>query len=138
MPGVPIRVLSGLQEAEYSAEGVLCGIPTADGILADIGGGSLEVVRLTAGTRGAVADPAAGGDPAGRALRQRPGPRPRHRRGGHGGGALAGRGRPAPTCIWSAAPGARWPASTWRRPAIRCRWCTTTRSAARRRATWPG
>jgi exopolyphosphatase / guanosine-5'-triphosphate,3'-diphosphate pyrophosphatase len=53
MPGVAIRVLSGLQEAEYSAEGVLCGIPTADGILADIGGGSLEVVRLAAGTRGA-------------------------------------------------------------------------------------
>jgi len=52
MPGVSIRVLSGLQEAEYSAEGVLCGIPTADGILADIGGGSLEVVRLAAGTRG--------------------------------------------------------------------------------------
>jgi exopolyphosphatase/guanosine-5'-triphosphate,3'-diphosphate pyrophosphatase len=48
---VPIRVLSGLEEAEYSAEGVLCGIPTADGILADIGGGSLEVVRLAAGTR---------------------------------------------------------------------------------------
>ena len=52
MPGVPIRILSGVQEAEYSAEGVLCGIPTADGILADIGGGSLEVVRLDRGTRG--------------------------------------------------------------------------------------
>jgi len=52
MPGVSIRVLSGLQEAEYSAEGVLCGIPTANGILADIGGGSLEVVRLDNGTRG--------------------------------------------------------------------------------------
>jgi exopolyphosphatase/guanosine-5'-triphosphate,3'-diphosphate pyrophosphatase len=52
MPGVPIRVLSGLQEAEYSAEGVLCGIPTADGILADIGGGSLELVRLDRGKRG--------------------------------------------------------------------------------------
>jgi exopolyphosphatase/guanosine-5'-triphosphate,3'-diphosphate pyrophosphatase len=52
MPGVPIRILSGLQEAEYSAEGVLCGIPTANGILADIGGGSLEVVRLAAGKRG--------------------------------------------------------------------------------------
>jgi exopolyphosphatase/guanosine-5'-triphosphate,3'-diphosphate pyrophosphatase len=51
MPGVPIRVLSGIEEAEYSAEGVLCGIPTADGILADIGGGSLEVVRLAAGKR---------------------------------------------------------------------------------------
>jgi exopolyphosphatase/guanosine-5'-triphosphate,3'-diphosphate pyrophosphatase len=52
MIGVPIRVLSGLEEAEYSALGVLCGIPTADGILADIGGGSLEMVRLDCGTRG--------------------------------------------------------------------------------------
>jgi exopolyphosphatase/guanosine-5'-triphosphate,3'-diphosphate pyrophosphatase len=52
MPDVPIRVLSGLQEAEYSAMGVLCGIPTADGILADIGGGSLELVRLDRGARG--------------------------------------------------------------------------------------
>ena len=49
MPGVPIRVLPGEQEAELSAEGVLCGNPTADGILADIGGGSLELVRLAAG-----------------------------------------------------------------------------------------
>ena len=52
MPEVPIRILSGAEEAEYSADGVLCGIPDADGILADIGGGSLEVVRLTAGVRG--------------------------------------------------------------------------------------
>lgn len=73
MPDVPIRILSGLHEAEYSAMGVLCGIPTADGILADIGGGSLEVVRLDHGTRGAshtfslgairLAE-RAGGDPA--------------------------------------------------------------------------
>jgi exopolyphosphatase/guanosine-5'-triphosphate,3'-diphosphate pyrophosphatase len=52
LPGVTIRVLSGLQEAEYSAMGVLCGIPTADGVLADIGGGSLELVRLDRGVRG--------------------------------------------------------------------------------------
>jgi exopolyphosphatase/guanosine-5'-triphosphate,3'-diphosphate pyrophosphatase len=52
MPEVPIRVLSGLQEAEYSALGVVCGIPTADGILADIGGGSLELVRLDRGVPG--------------------------------------------------------------------------------------
>ena len=49
MPGVPIRVLSGEQEAAMSCAGVLCGIPEADGILADIGGGSLEVVRVGAG-----------------------------------------------------------------------------------------
>src|SRR6476646_12238320 len=52
LPGVPIRILSGVQEAEFSAMGVLCGIPTADGILADIGGGSLELVRLDRGARG--------------------------------------------------------------------------------------
>jgi exopolyphosphatase/guanosine-5'-triphosphate,3'-diphosphate pyrophosphatase len=73
LQGVPIHVLSGLEEAEYSAMGVLCGIPAADGVLADIGGGSLEVVRLDRGTRG-VSDTLslgairlsdrAGGDPA--------------------------------------------------------------------------
>lgn len=52
MPGVPIHILSGTEEAAYSADGMLCGIPSADGVLADIGGGSLEVVRLVDGTRG--------------------------------------------------------------------------------------
>jgi len=52
MPHVPITVVSGQQEAELSAAGVLCGIPDADGVLADIGGGSMEVVRLLAGQRG--------------------------------------------------------------------------------------
>ncbi len=52
MPGVPIRILTGEQEADYAAAGLLCGIPSADGILADIGGGSLEVVRLDNGQRG--------------------------------------------------------------------------------------
>ncbi len=54
LPGVPIRILSGAEEAEFSARGVLCGIPDADGILADIGGGSVEVVRLCEGVRGAA------------------------------------------------------------------------------------
>jgi exopolyphosphatase/guanosine-5'-triphosphate,3'-diphosphate pyrophosphatase len=48
-PDVPIRILPGQQEAALSAAGLLCGIPQADGILADIGGGSLELVRLQAG-----------------------------------------------------------------------------------------
>jgi len=52
MPGVTIRILSGVEEAEFSADGMVCGIPSADGILADIGGGSLEVIRLVGGTRG--------------------------------------------------------------------------------------
>ena len=52
LPGVVIHILSGPQEANFSAAGVLCGIPAADGILADIGGGSLELVRLRDGVRG--------------------------------------------------------------------------------------
>ncbi len=46
MPGVPIRILSGEEEAALSTAGVLCGIPEARGLIADIGGGSLELVRL--------------------------------------------------------------------------------------------
>jgi exopolyphosphatase/guanosine-5'-triphosphate,3'-diphosphate pyrophosphatase len=53
MPGVPIHILSGQEEAAYSTDGVLCGMPGAHGVLADIGGGSLEVVRLITGRRGA-------------------------------------------------------------------------------------
>jgi exopolyphosphatase/guanosine-5'-triphosphate,3'-diphosphate pyrophosphatase len=49
LPGVPLRVLSGEEEAALSAEGVLAGIPHADGLLADIGGGSLELVTLRQG-----------------------------------------------------------------------------------------
>ena len=49
MGGTRVRVLSGAEEAALSADGVLCGIPGADGLLADIGGGSLELVRLDAG-----------------------------------------------------------------------------------------
>ena len=55
MPGVPIRILSGEEEAALSAEGVLCGIPAADGVLADVGGGSLELVRLDHGRAGEAA-----------------------------------------------------------------------------------
>jgi exopolyphosphatase/guanosine-5'-triphosphate,3'-diphosphate pyrophosphatase len=49
LPDVTVRVLSGAEEACFSAAGLLCGIPNADGILTDIGGGSLEVVRLQGG-----------------------------------------------------------------------------------------
>ncbi|WP_323991161.1 Ppx/GppA family phosphatase [Nguyenibacter sp. L1] len=51
MPGVPIRVLSGEEEADYSATGVLAGLPEADGLVADIGGGSLELIRLSGGQK---------------------------------------------------------------------------------------
>jgi len=47
--GLEIRVLSGKQEAKRSALGVLCGIPDADGMVADLGGGSVELVDVKNG-----------------------------------------------------------------------------------------
>jgi exopolyphosphatase/guanosine-5'-triphosphate,3'-diphosphate pyrophosphatase len=41
-----IRVLSGRQEAHYSALGVICGFHPANGIAGDLGGGSLELVDV--------------------------------------------------------------------------------------------
>lgn len=49
-PALPIRVLDGDEEARISAEGVLGGIAEADGVLGDLGGGSLEVVRIAGGS----------------------------------------------------------------------------------------
>ncbi|WP_337188297.1 Ppx/GppA phosphatase family protein [Phenylobacterium sp.] len=44
--GLDIRVLSGDEEARYAALGVLCGQPDAQGVVGDLGGSSLELVRL--------------------------------------------------------------------------------------------
>jgi exopolyphosphatase / guanosine-5'-triphosphate,3'-diphosphate pyrophosphatase len=44
--GLDVTVLSGTEEARLSAMGVLSGAPDADGIAADLGGGSLELVEL--------------------------------------------------------------------------------------------
>lgn len=49
LPDVPIQILTGEEEAMISADGVLLGFPGADGILGDLGGGSLEVVQLDEG-----------------------------------------------------------------------------------------
>lgn len=53
--GVPVRILTGHEEAELSALGVLSGIPDAHGLMGDLGGGSLEVVGLDRGTIGQMA-----------------------------------------------------------------------------------
>ena len=47
--GLDCRVLSAEQEAELAGEGVLSGIPDADGVVGDLGGGSLELVRVAEG-----------------------------------------------------------------------------------------
>ena len=45
--GLKCEVLSAREEAELAGEGVVSGIPNADGIAGDLGGGSLELVRVT-------------------------------------------------------------------------------------------
>lgn len=49
MPGAHVTVLSGEEEARLSADGLLLGVPLADGVLGDLGGGSLELVKLVRG-----------------------------------------------------------------------------------------
>lgn len=55
LPELHISVLPGEEEAILSAEGVLSGIPGANGLLADLGGGSLELVKLHHGKVGKAA-----------------------------------------------------------------------------------
>ena len=75
--GLPCTVLSPAEEAELAGKGVISGIPDADGIVGDLGGGSLELVRVAAGhARGGISlplgvlrlDPSAGGEREARKL----------------------------------------------------------------------
>jgi exopolyphosphatase/guanosine-5'-triphosphate,3'-diphosphate pyrophosphatase len=50
--GSPVRVLAGEDEARIAAEGVVAGIPEASGLVADLGGGSLDMVTVKAGKTG--------------------------------------------------------------------------------------
>jgi exopolyphosphatase / guanosine-5'-triphosphate,3'-diphosphate pyrophosphatase len=43
---VPVKILRGPEEAYLSASGVLAGIPEADGIVADLGAGSIELAEV--------------------------------------------------------------------------------------------
>lgn len=47
--GLDVRVLSGEEEGYASAAGLFSGMPGADGIMGDLGGGSLELVRVKDG-----------------------------------------------------------------------------------------
>ncbi|HYC73716.1 Ppx/GppA phosphatase family protein [Brevundimonas sp.] len=50
--GLIIRVLSGEEEARYAALGVIAGQPAAQGVAADLGGSSLELVGIEKGAVG--------------------------------------------------------------------------------------
>ncbi len=53
--GYPIRILSGEDEARIAAEGAIAGIPDADGLVADLGGGSLDIVTVEKNATGTAA-----------------------------------------------------------------------------------
>jgi exopolyphosphatase/guanosine-5'-triphosphate,3'-diphosphate pyrophosphatase len=56
--GFEPEVLSGEREAHMAAQGVLSAIPEADGIVGDLGGGSLELVEVADGeVRGRISTP---------------------------------------------------------------------------------
>jgi len=50
--GLKPKLLSGDEEAELSGLGVISGIPRAHGVVADLGGGSLELVGVARGAAG--------------------------------------------------------------------------------------
>lgn len=50
--GLEVELLSGEAEAKAAGYGVLSGLPEADGIVGDLGGGSLELVRVAKGRTG--------------------------------------------------------------------------------------
>ena len=52
-PGIVAHTVSGQDEARFSAYGVICGMPDADGVMGDLGGGSLELAALGNGRLGA-------------------------------------------------------------------------------------
>lgn len=47
--GLEVEVIDGESEARAAAYGVIAGIPDADGVVGDLGGGSLELVRVSGG-----------------------------------------------------------------------------------------
>ena len=138
MPGVPIHILSGSRGSRllrrrhavrHSQRRTACWPTSAAARWRSCGWSTARVVRRRRCRLGVIRlAERSGGDPV-RAQGDR--------RGRFADGPVAWARRPAAICIWSAAHGGRWRASTSRRPAIRCRWCTITRSAGRKPATWP-
>ena len=51
-PGIKAHIVSGMDEAQFSGFGVMCGMPDASGVMGDLGGGSLELVALGQGRIG--------------------------------------------------------------------------------------
>ena len=115
-----IEILSGPREAKLSALGVVSGIHNPDGVVGDLGGGSLELIdvhgsRVSQRRHAAARKPGAAG-PVGQIAEAR---RTHRQQRSVQRGPAQGRPAAAPSTR-SAAPGARWRASTSSRATIRC------------------
>jgi exopolyphosphatase/guanosine-5'-triphosphate,3'-diphosphate pyrophosphatase len=117
--GFEPEVLSGEEEGHHGRQGVLSGIPDADGIVGDLGGGSLELVDVAA-AGAAAASRCRSACCASAPIREGRGARsPKLAKAlDEGGFRQARRGRPFYLVggSWRALAG-----STCSRPAIRCR-----------------
>ena len=51
--GLKPRLITGSEEAELAGLGVISAIPQAKGVVADLGGGSLELIGVARGNAGA-------------------------------------------------------------------------------------
>lgn len=49
LSGITVTIATGKDEARLAAQGVLLGWPEADGVVSDLGGGSMEMARLDGG-----------------------------------------------------------------------------------------
>ena len=133
-----IDVISGKREAELTALGVVSGFHRPDGIVGDLGGGSLELVDVHGAPHQARHHAAARRPGAAGPLRPLDQEGREDRRGCARRRQAAARAARAARSTPSAAPGARWRGCTWRRWAIRCTSCTATSSAPRRRSSSRG
>lgn len=71
--GLDAELLSGDEEAAAAGFGVVAAMPLADGVVADLGGGSLELVRIAAGRVGERVSLPLGLYAAGRLRSEKPG-----------------------------------------------------------------
>ena len=117
--GCPIEILSGPREANLSALGVVSGVHKPDGIVGDLGGGSLELIDVHGNrVRRGVTLPL--GSLALQDMSHKSIKRADRIVKEDWTAWRSSRPAAAAPFMRSAAPGARWRASTSRRPAIRC------------------
>ncbi len=123
--GAGISVLTGKEEARFAALGVIAGIPDADGVAGDLGGGSLELIDIKDGKLNdgvtlplgplRLMDMSGNDMERAKASSMSTCPRPTSLR----------TCRAAASMPW-AARGETLPACTWPTPTIRCTCCTST------------